>query len=263
MRIAGRGQISVWEGGSLWLLQAESARASTDLHAHHAIQVTLSIDGSMELRTASDRLRGPAVVVAADIAHDFTATGRVAFLFIEPESAAGLSMTDRFFRGRALASLETDDMRDLIARLRARPDSPALRDGELAEIGKALIESISCTCAPRSLDPRVQAMIEYAQANLDKPITLAQATSRIGLSPSRLRHLFVEETGLAFKTYVLWLRMQRAVERYAAGATLTAAAHEAAFSDSAHFSRTFRRTFGVAAASLRLAQSANRPNEQG
>ena len=37
----------------------------------------------------------------------------------------------------------------------------------------------------------------------------------------------------------------------AGGASLTAAAHEAGFADSAHFSRTFRRMFGVAAAALK------------
>ena len=47
--------------------------------------------------------------------------------------------------------------------------------------------------------------------------------------------------------------MTKAVEAIAAGVSLTEAAHEAGFADSAHFSRTFRRMFGVAAAALRLA----------
>jgi AraC family transcriptional regulator len=66
-------------------------------------------------------------------------------------------------------------------------------------------------------------------------------------------HLFVEQTGLPFRTYLLWLRLTKAVESMAAGASLTEAAHEAGFADSAHFSRTFRRMFGVAAAALDVA----------
>ncbi|MCC7134500.1 MAG: helix-turn-helix domain-containing protein, partial [Gemmatimonadales bacterium] len=65
-------------------------------------------------------------------------------------------------------------------------------------------------------------------------------------------HLFVQEVGLAFRPYVLWLRLNRAVEAFAAGEALTAAAYQAGFSDSAHLSRTFRRMYGIAAASLQL-----------
>jgi AraC-like DNA-binding protein len=44
----------------------------------------------------------------------------------------------------------------------------------------------------------------------------------------------------------------RAVELFSAGTSLTDAAHGAGFSDSSHFSRTFRRMFGIAADSLRV-----------
>ena len=59
------------------------------------------------------------------------------------------------------------------------------------------------------------------------------------LKASRLRHMFVEQTGLAWKTYLLWLRLIRALEVYSSGSSLTKAVHTAGFSDSAHFSRTF------------------------
>lgn len=44
----------------------------------------------------------------------------------------------------------------------------------------------------------------------------------------------------------------RAVEQLAGGKRLTEAAHHAGFADSAHFSRTFQRMFGLPAASLEL-----------
>ena len=46
---------------------------------------------------------------------------------------------------------------------------------------------------------------------------------------------------------------RQAVERTVAGSSLTTAAHEAGFSDSAHLSRTFSRMFGLPAAALDLA----------
>ena len=60
----------------------------------------------------------------------------------------------------------------------------------------------------------------------------------------------VEHTGLAFKTYMVWRRLFRALEAYAEGSTLTEAAHHAGFADSAHFSRVFRRYFGMPATTL-------------
>ena len=101
-------------------------------------------------------------------------------------------------------------------------------------------------------DPRIRKVIAWAAAQIEEPVGLSDAVAVSGLSASRLRHLFVEQTGLPFRTYLLWLRLTRAVERFAAGASLTEAAHDAGFSDSAHLSRTFRRMFGVAPANLRM-----------
>ena len=70
------------------------------------------------------------------------------------------------------------------------------------------------------------------------------------LSPSRFRHLFVQETGAAFRAYVLWLRLNVAIECSMAGGSWTAAAHEAGFADSAHLTRTFKRMFGMNPATL-------------
>jgi AraC-like DNA-binding protein len=80
----------------------------------------------------------------------------------------------------------------------------------------------------------------------------AWPTSRAAaaLSTGRFRHLFVRETGVAFRPYVLWLRLNVAIECSMQGRSWTEAAHEAGFADSAHLSRTFRRMFGMNPATL-------------
>jgi AraC family transcriptional regulator len=252
VQVAGRGEIEVWEGASLWLLRAQTDRAETAWHRHHAMQVTFSLEGSMELHTASERLDGKAIAVKADTDHVFNASGRVAFLFVEPESPAGRAMAASLFDGGSAAEVDTSALKDMLDLLRARAEPKGPDDEGLSVLGGRLIERITRACAPPAIDRRVSAMIDYASANLDKPLSLASATAHIGLSPSRLRHLFVAETGQAFKTYILWLRLRRALDLYAAGATLTDAAHEAGFADSAHLSRVFRRTFGVPATALQV-----------
>ena len=64
------------------------------------------------------------------------------------------------------------------------------------------------------------------------------------MSPGRFRHPFVQEMGTPFRAYLLWLRLNIAIESAMAGESWTHAAHEAGFADSAHFTRTFKRMFG-------------------
>jgi AraC-like DNA-binding protein len=72
----------------------------------------------------------------------------------------------------------------------------------------------------------------------------------VHLSPDRFRHLFMKETGVGFRAYLLWQRLDCSLTAYVDGQTLTEAAQTGGFADSAHFSRTFRRMFGIAPASV-------------
>ncbi|MBK6705703.1 MAG: helix-turn-helix transcriptional regulator [Caulobacteraceae bacterium] len=124
-------------------------------------------------------------------------------------------------------------------------------DASLVELGRGLLAALAAGRAQEP-DARIRRVIAWAADQLDGRVSLDDAIAIAGISASRLRHLFVEQTGLPFKTYLLWLRLTRAVERIAAGVSITEAAHDAGFSDSAHLSRTFRRMFGVAPAALKM-----------
>ena len=252
MRIAGRGRIVVWEGASLWVLAALDEQSGTDFHAHHAIQITISLDGGFAIRTADQRSAGPITLVAADARHIFEAHGVAAFLFVEPESTAGRAITEQWLTRSSLAEPEPATFAAVISALRARFDA-GCPSSDLVAAGRDLVAAIADEGPAAPPDARVQAMIDFTRSNLDRPITLNAAAASVFLSPSRARHLFAAKTGLPFKTFVLWQRLERAVELYASGHSLTEAAHEAGFADSAHLSRTFRKTFGIPASMLELA----------
>ncbi len=138
------------------------------------------------------------------------------------------------------------------ARLAAALGETPRNDAALADLGRALIGHMAGDARADVPDLRIRKVIAWADKHLEGPLSLADAALTANLSAGRLRHLFVEQTGLPFKTYVLWLRLKRAVQAFANGQSLTQAAHDAGFSDSAHLSRTFRRMFGIAPASLRI-----------
>ena len=241
----------VWEDASLWVLAALDEQSGTDFHAHHAIQITISLDGGFVIRTPDQRSAGPITLVAADARHIFEAHGTAAFLFVEPESTAGRAIAEQWLASGSMAEPEPATFAPVITALRARFDANC-PSSELVAIGRDLVAVIAEEGPAAPPDARVQAMIDFTRANLGGPLSLVMAASRANLSPSRARHRFAAETGLPFKAFVLWQRLERAVELYAEGCSLTQAAHEAGFADSAHLSRNFRKTFGVPASMLEL-----------
>jgi AraC family transcriptional regulator len=253
-----RSSIRFWEGACLWVMSCESeaadASADTEFHAHHAVQVTLPLGGSFQLRSESRSLADAVLMVAPNTRHAICVQGTVAILFIEPESAAGRAAIHTWLPEGGMsvvADARVDELRlELAAAVVAQADLPR----QASRLGRALVNELAGRSeqAPRGLDIRVSKLIAWAASNLMHEVSLQAAPDLIGLSPERARHLFVEQTGLAFRTYVLWLRFMRALECIAAGTTLTESAHQAGFADSAHLSRTFRRMFGVSAASLTI-----------
>lgn len=251
----GRGRILMWEGGSLWLMEALPAAggntSSTDFHAHHAVQLTFSLGGRFQLKTRHHSVSSNCVV-AADASHVLQAVGAGALVFVEPESRAGRAIAHSLLGKARLAAVPDGLVDDLIAELKRAYGDAGASNEFLIGIGRSIVARLAGLAEPELPDPRVQNLIAQAGSRLDRPMTLAAAAKSVALSPGRARHLFVEQTGLPFRTYLLWLRLMKAVAVYAGGGSLTEAAHQAGFADSAHFSRTFRRMFGLPAAALQL-----------
>jgi AraC-like DNA-binding protein len=249
----GRGRILIWEGGSLWIMEAVSPNRQrarlNDPHAHHAVQVTLRLEGDFEFESGDRRAAGDVVAVAPEALHAVNARGLFAHVYIEPECRAGRAAANTLFAAdEPLASVQGIPLDDLAAEMAAafkRKD-----DRELTQLGRSVIERLAGGTSAAEPDARVRAILAWVQTRLDYPVSLADAADLAGLSKARVRHLFVEQTGLPFRTYLLWLRLTRGLEAFASGASLTDAALGAGFADSAHFSRTFRRMFGTAAAAL-------------
>jgi AraC-like DNA-binding protein len=249
------GRILFWEGASLWILSAAPGTRypKTDPHAHHVIQVTLALRGRVDLDGATERVGGVALAVAPDTLHAFEGTGLVAHLFVASDSQAGRKIVRGLFAKGSIVSIPECHLGDLPARLRATFEDPRRTDDDLRALGRALIARLAgMSVDAEAPDPRIEKLIAWVTARLDQAVSLADVAALVGLSPGRTRHLFVQQTGLPFRTYLLWLRLVRAVEIFAGGASLTEAAHGAGFSDSAHLSRTFHRMFGIVAASLRV-----------
>ncbi|MCH8499462.1 MAG: AraC family transcriptional regulator [Marinobacter sp.] len=100
------------------------------------------------------------------------------------------------------------------------------------------------------LDDRVVHVVERIKEDISLNLSLAHLAQSVGLSEAHLAHCFREQTGVAIRRYRLWHRLYHTAVAIQQGQTLTHAAQDAGFNDSAHFSHTFQRFFGFPPSSL-------------
>lgn len=245
----GRGKLAIGQGVSVWVLEAPDGFGDAQIHSHHAIQLTICLGGELTLAGDSRVISAPVIGVAADARHRLEARGLIIVIFVEPESRTGRKLAQLLFSADHLVELDPQLLSGASHLAATFEDDLSLDD--LLRNGRELVDRLVQTETTPEPDPRIERIINYAIHHIEEPLTLASASAGVFLSPSRLRHLFVEQTGVAFKTYILWLRLVRAVQVYSEGkVSLTEAAHSAGFADSAHFSRAFKRTFGSPATTL-------------
>jgi AraC family transcriptional regulator len=242
------GRVLFWTGGSLWIGRGEGR---TEWHDHHALQIALALDGACLFRTEREGgwTEFAGALVGSHKQHQFQADSAptVAHLFVEAETPEGRAL--RNWLGDATITPLPEPERQLMAEaLRQVLHAPA--DATIAAARSALAVLAGVPAPAEPVDPRVAKAIAHARAHLHSGVTLESAADAAALSPGRLRHLFVQETGTGFRVYVLWLRLNAAIQSAQAGRSWTQAAHEAGFADSAHLTRTFKRMFGLNPAAL-------------
>jgi AraC-like DNA-binding protein len=170
-----------------------------------------------------------------------------AVLLVEPETREGRALAERYLAG-GIAAIPPALLADAGPALFAAWHDAARGAGSapaVADAARRVIRGLTGGGEPSVVaDERILRAVAYVAAHLDAPLTLEEVAAEACLSPSRFRHLFVEETGMALRPYVLWRRFLRVWELVMAGASLSAAAHAAGFADAAHLTRTSRRMFG-------------------
>jgi AraC-like DNA-binding protein len=242
--VVGIGDFIGWEGACLLIGKALRV---VPKHSHQAIQIVFGYSGHLFLRGGDegDWTDYPLAMIPSRQPQSMDATRSTynVVLFVEPETRDGKVLTERYLDD-GIASIDDGLVRqaaaDLFAVWLARGS-----EHQVIDAAKRLIDALSGGPAPSVVtDERIIRAVAYINAHLDGPITLDEVAAEVFLSPGRFRHLFVEQTGMGLRPYVLWRRFLRAWELLVTGESVSTAAHRAGFADSAHFARTSRQNFG-------------------
>jgi AraC-like DNA-binding protein len=251
-----QGHFVAWDGGCLLIGRGGDV---VPVHAHYAIQIAFGSTPSIRFRGSEDEpwVEYSGAIIPSRQPHSMDArhVQPNAVLFVEPETREGRALTERWLR-HGIAHVPDAVLADLGPPLFAAWENAwqgRATDRDVADAARRIVQALTGGVLPSvTSDERILRAIAYIRAHLDQPLTLEQVASEAFLSPSRFRHLFVEQTGMGLRPYVLWRRFLRVWELLMEGETLSSAAHAAGFADAAHLSRTSRSMFGFPPSSMQM-----------
>jgi AraC family transcriptional regulator len=238
-----QGDFVAWNGGAMFI---GAGAGAIDPHSHYAIQLVTGTPTGPRVQFGRREAwqEAPAALIPSRATHSIDVAGcrMSVVIFIEPETAEGRALGARL-QGRP-EIVDEAALASAVARLEEAWRTQASADA-LRATCQQLVRDLARTTSREPSDPRVLQAVAYLRERVSQAVTLEEVAAAVGLSPSRFRHLFVEETGMPLRTYALWRRLLHVWELLMEGETLAGAAHAAGFADSAHLSRTSRTMFGL------------------
>lgn len=94
-------------------------------------------------------------------------------------------------------------------------------------------------------DPRIPVLLDYINAHLGEDLSIQSLSEKFFFSRFYLMHQFKAQTGFTLHQYILKKRLYLANALVQQGNSLTAASHDAGFSEYSSFLRAFQKQFGM------------------
>ena len=199
-------------------------------HQNLAFQIVLGVNSDIHVLGEHDNeYSGRVVLIKPLIKSKIQSDGQLVHLYLSPRISFTLD----------LITLVGNSDIHILQNPEQLPINPASSQDEII----AVLDRLDKVSVER-LDPRLLAVLEDLDQNLDNP-SILNAAKRSGLSRSRVRTLAREQIGVPLSTWVTWRKLIKANKALSHGADLSDAALAGHFSDQAHFSRTMKRMFGV------------------
>jgi AraC-like DNA-binding protein len=213
-----------------------------EFHSMGAIAINVGLYQPFILKTANGTLETyRCAIIPAGYKHELNAFGNiVASLIIEKNSSIYTSLRKHtLFHTTKITKLEYSQWVECFQKIYEEKPTKT----EIYKMLNLLLNTDNK--ASKEVDPRIDKTMEAIRLDPGSNYSQEFLASSIGLSSSRFRHLFREQSNIPYRRYRMWRRVVSAMDTLHKVDNLTYAAMEAGFTDSAHFNRCFRDTFGV------------------
>ena len=208
-------------------------------HKHYAIQISIPLEAKIQFETSNCIIETELpVLIRSNVRHRVGKNSRQLLILINPASKLGHTWSH--FTTNEIATINSEQV-EQIKKVLTENNST-----DFTHSINQLIKSMHCSCEMTAIssDDRILSAIQYLEENSDRIVSLEEISDHCHLSTSRFLHLFKQETGITFRRAQSWNKLISGLPYFGKN-TLTEIAHQVGFSDSAHFSRTFKENFGV------------------
>ncbi len=216
----------------------------TDFHVHYAATLAITLERPIRIETEHGKEEYRVALVGPNTYHRTVSPGvEMIALLIDPETYEYGSISD-FVKTGEVKPLDIEAFLPLMERLRDLYNG-ILNNEEAWDLHLDLLQSVfPFRRLEKNIDERIRKIAYKIRTELPDSIRMKEIGKDFSISEDRLIRLFKENLGIPLRRYLLWVRILSTVKLLKEGKNLTEAAHAAGFSDSAHFTRTFKENFG-------------------
>ena len=208
----------------------------TERHKHAMLHILVSSE-PVEVFSENKHVAGTVVLVDQDVDHRAVLkTKNSLVIFVDPSTQAADFLREQYLKNNQI--LELNFSADLSVKDKD--------EAQVIEQTKHILNKLGISNSDKRIkDERIVMVMDAIKDRRFLFMTIPEIASEVSLSPSRLAHLFKQQTGMRLKNCQLMYRLKYAYQAVLNGKSLTRAAMDLGFSDSAHLSAVAKSTTGL------------------
>lgn len=214
------------------------------LHKHHALQISIASTKKFQVIDENNNQNFYSMCfINTNVPHQFRNNETSLIILINPFSSIGHQLYTKY-KNIQITELN-NDLKQLENIFKTYLGDNSDFDTLVHNIHNYL-DTLKCACEAENHfeDDRIYKAIQYLEQNFDRIVSLEEIAAICCLSETRFLHLFKEKTNLTFRRYQLWSKLIKSLP-HLKNHSITETAHLYGFTDSSHYNRTFKESFGL------------------
>ena len=231
----------LYEANNYILIDTDTIQPT--MHSHMAAHIIVSFGDKIKVNSEKMEYEGQGILIPSGVSHVVDTKGQRALVFLYDNTTAVATQI------KETQLLSADVCKAIVKEYIESNISDSTRNYlhfEETVLHQLGIHETKCTI----MDERIQSAIKYMHSMVSKKLTCKEVADFVHLSEGRFSHLFKEQVGMTFASYLIYKRIMYVYMQIIQGKSITDAAIEAGFSSSAHFADVNRRVFGLTASGL-------------